>query len=225
MGKPATQPHEYFRGGTAKMLTLFRPSSGELRLEPVARTTNNVLHPWLMGELECILAGLPGKRADIDAHWLDWATWRWPDERIREYTSNPTPEVRLLLVLDNLTGHYSRSFVSWCLEHGVALLYTPLGGSWLNMAESMQRIVIRRAVSGQHYQSSGELMAALTAASHWWNANPTPFIWGGKRQERRRRARERRYAIGGSGACAIRPLTHSIQTLREAALNGTIRGN
>jgi hypothetical protein len=199
------------------MLTLFRPSSGELRLEPVARTTNSVLHPWLMGELECILAGLPDKRVDIDAHWLEWSTWRWPDERIGQYTSNQTPEVRLVLVLDNLTGHYTRSFVSWCLEHGVALLYTPLGGSWLNMAESVQRIIVRRAVSGQHYQSSGELMGALTAASRWWNANPTPFVWGGKRQERRRRAKERRHAIGGSGACAIRPLTHSTQALREAA--------
>ncbi|MEN6520894.1 MAG: hypothetical protein ABFD46_07065, partial [Armatimonadota bacterium] len=61
---------------------------------------------------------------------------------------------------------------------------------------------------------AGALMDALEKASLWWNNNPTPFIWGGKRQERRRRAKERRHAVGGSGACTIRPL-HSVQTLRK----------
>src|SRR5713101_142289 len=30
-GEPARQPHEYIRGGTAKLLTLFRPATGEVR--------------------------------------------------------------------------------------------------------------------------------------------------------------------------------------------------
>lgn len=217
-GMPDIQPHEYFRGGTAKMLTLFRPSSGELRSQPVVRTTNSVLHPWLMGELEDILAGLSESRTDIDVKWLNWATWRWPDERIHEYTLNPAPRVRMLLVLDNLKGHYTKSFVGWCLEHGVALLYTPLGGSWLNMAESVQRIIIRRTISGQHYQSSKELMDALCSVTRGWNAHPTPFIWGGKRKERRLRARERRHSLGGSAAYSRKPLiAHGNCTLREAA--------
>lgn len=196
------------------MLSLFRPSSGELRAHPVERTTNSVIHPWLMGEIEDVLAGLP---ETDDVFMRDWATWRWPDERIRDYTQNPAPYVRMLLVLDNLKGHYTKSFVGWCLENGVALLYTPLSGSWPNMAESVQRIIIRRAISGQHYQTSEELMGALSSASRWWNENPTPFIWGGKRQERRRRARERRYALAGSGACATIPITGITQILREAA--------
>jgi hypothetical protein len=217
-GMPAREPHEYFRGGTAKMLTLFRPKDGQLRVNAVARTTNSVLHPWLVGELESILAGLPDNRCNIDAHWLDWTTWRWPGERIELYTPNPAPYVRMLLVLDNLTGHYTKSFVSWCIEHGVALLYTPLGGSWLNMAESLQRIIIRRAITGQHYPGAKELMDALRLASIGWNADPTPFVWGGKRRERRRRARERRYTLGGSRAYSHRPLIpRGTQILREAA--------
>jgi hypothetical protein len=203
-GMPDTQPHEYFRGGTAKMLTLFRPKDGELRSRPVDRTTNAVIHPWLMGELGDILAGLP---ETDDVFMRDWASWRWPDERIREYTSNPAPHVRMLLVLDNLKGHYTKSFVEWCLEKGVALLYTPLGGSWLNMAESAQRIIIRRVISGQHYQTSEELISALSSALRWWSANPIPFIWGGKRQERRYRARQRRHRLGGSAAYCHKPLT------------------
>ena len=30
IGQPLRQPHEYIRGGTAKLLTLFRPATGEI---------------------------------------------------------------------------------------------------------------------------------------------------------------------------------------------------
>src|SRR3954449_6804145 len=46
-GQPAQHPHEYIRGGTTKILTLFHPASGQVRLYPAARGTNAVLHPWL----------------------------------------------------------------------------------------------------------------------------------------------------------------------------------
>lgn len=42
--------------------------------------------------------------------------------------------------------------------------------------------------------------AWLEAVARGWNCEPTPFIWGGKRQARRERARQRRHALGGSGA-------------------------
>ena len=126
--------------------------------------------------------------------------------------------VRMLLVLDNLKGHYTKSFVEWCLEHGVALLYTPLGGSWLNMAESVQRIIIRRAIQGQHYQDACELMDALSSVTRGWNAHPTPFVWGGKRKERRLRARGKRHILGGSAAYSRKPLiARGNCALREAA--------
>src|SRR3982751_6574388 len=48
---PAQQPHEYIRGGTTKILTLFHPASGQVRLHPAARGPNAVLHPWLREHL------------------------------------------------------------------------------------------------------------------------------------------------------------------------------
>src|SRR3712207_7422467 len=45
-------------------------------------------------------------------------------------------------------------------------LYTPLGGSWLNMAESVQRILVRRALGGQHPRSAQEVMAWLRSEEH-----------------------------------------------------------
>ena len=77
-------------------------------------------------------------------------------------------------------------------------LYTPLSGSWLNMAESVQRIVCGRALNGQHPQTAAEIITWLEDTVAGWNAAPTPFVWDGKRRERRLRAKQRR--LGGSAA-------------------------
>ncbi len=44
---PARYPHEHIRHGTAKLLTLFHPVSGQVRVKGVTSATNAVLHPWL----------------------------------------------------------------------------------------------------------------------------------------------------------------------------------
>lgn len=64
------------------------------------------------------------------------------------------------------------------------------------MAEFVQRIIARRALDGHHPESAAEIMAG-------WNEDPTPFVWDGKRRERRRRARQRH--LGGSAAVADHP--------------------
>ena len=51
-GHPVRHPHEHFRNGTAKMLTLFHPSDGQVRVKGVTSTANAVLHPWLKAELQ-----------------------------------------------------------------------------------------------------------------------------------------------------------------------------
>jgi len=84
--------------------------------------------------------------------------------------------------------------------------YTPLGGSWLNMAESIQRVLKRRALDGAHPATPDAIIAALEATARGWNRDPTPFVWGGKRAARRARARQRRHALGGSGAQTHRPV-------------------
>ncbi len=201
-GQPARQPHEYVRGGTAKLLTLFRPATGELRADPVTHATNAVLHPWLQEELTAILDTLPAV-ADPLAPGRRWSDWDWRDGA--QQLDATLPPVRMLLLWDNLAGHKSRELVEWCYQRGILLLYTPLGGSWLNMAESIQRIITRRALEGQHPQSVAELLAWLAATVRGWMRAPTPFVWGGKRQQRRWRARQRRHALGGSGALSHQP--------------------
>jgi hypothetical protein len=198
--EPVCYPHEYLRQGTAKQLTLFHPASGIVRVKGVTSTANAVLHPWLEAELTAILAALPEPLVRPPAE--NRRCWeRWQDGLTRPISLPAAPPpLRLLLVLDNLSGHYTASFVRWLFAHGIMPLYTPLSGSYLNMAESLQRILKRRALAGQQPTSPEEIITWLEAEARGWNRHPTPFVWGGKRHARRVRARARRHAVGGSGA-------------------------
>ncbi len=197
-GVPVRQPHEYVRGGTVKLLTLFRPASGEVRAQGTTNVPNTVRHPWLQGEPAQVLDGRPPVPPPQDWSPLcQWAAWLGHAPR------EPLPPLRLLLVWDNLAGHTSWPMVHWLFEHGVMPRYTPRSGSWLNMAGSLQRILVPRALAGQHPQSQAALIGWLDDTVAGWNQAPTPFTWAGKRQVRRQRARQRR--LGGSGAALPDP--------------------
>jgi hypothetical protein len=208
-GQPARLSHEYIRGGTAKLLTLFRPATGEVRATPVPSATNAVLHPWLMRELEAILATCPSD-PDPTAAGRHWSDWSYREDPFGFNTK--LPPIRMLLVWDNLAGHHTSTLVDWCHARGIWLLYTPIAGSWLNMVESLQRILVRRALDGHHPQDAQQVLDWLAQAVRGWNAAPTPFVWGGHRAARRIRARERRHRLGGSGAYTRRPLRRSRRT-------------
>jgi hypothetical protein len=197
VGDPVRQAYEYLRNGTAKLLTLFRPRTGEVRAKGVRTAPNAVLHPWLQDQLTQILAtlppvSLPEAERPVMARWESW---------LGHVPREPLPPLRLLLVWDNLAGHLSYAIVRWLFQHGVMPLDTPLSGSWLNMAESLQRILVRRALAGQHPQTPEEIITWLEETVDGWNVAPTPFVWNGKRRERRLRAHARH--LGGSAATLV----------------------
>lgn len=76
------------------------------------------------------------------------------------------------------------------------------------MAESVQRILKRRALDGDYPQTPEGLIAWIEATAQGWNQHPTPFMWGGKRQARRERARARRHHLAGSDACSARSVSN-----------------
>jgi hypothetical protein len=119
-GHPATRPHEYVRGGTRKILTLFHPATGQVHLRPVSRCTNPVLHGWLKEQLAAIVAALPvrAEPADPAATRAAWQAWQ---EGLTECVTSPEdlPPLRLLLVWDNLAGHKSAAMVLWLCRHGI----------------------------------------------------------------------------------------------------------
>lgn len=207
-GQPAHYPHEYIREGTAKLLTLFHPRTGEVRVKGVTNTRNETLHAWLQSELSAVLATLPEPEpvTDPQANRLVWESWR-QGLTVKASLITDLPPLRLLLVMDNLTGHKNPEWLIWCFQNGILPIYTPLGGCWLNMAESIQRILKRRALDGSHPQNVQTIIDRLEAVARGWNAHPTPFIWNGKRRSRRERARAARlHQLGGSRACSVRPI-------------------
>jgi hypothetical protein len=215
-GEPKRQPHEYVRNGTAKLLTLFHPSDGQVRVKGVTSSANAILHPWLQQELSALLDDLPQPTADLDpgsnrALWERWCAGLEQPIPLPEHL----PPLRMVLIWDNLKGHKTASLVNWLIGHGIMPLYTPLGGSWLNMSESIQRILQRRALAGQHPTQPKEIIAWLEAVAQAWNRNPTPFEWGGKRATRRVRSRQRRHVVGGSGAYTHRPVRRLRETIIE----------
>lgn len=197
------------------MLTLFHPRSGAVRIQGVTSATNAVLHPWLKAQCTAILATLPPPTAG--AAVTQTALWQVWQHGLRQPLTLPAalPPLRMLLVWDNLAGHHTPDMVLWLIEHGIMPLYTPLGGSWLNMAESVQRIIVRRALAGQSPETPQQIIEALEATAQSWNREPTPFVWGGKRAARRQRSRQRRHALGGSGACTQRPVRQRTGILKK----------
>ena len=99
-------------------------------------------------------AGSGGDPGDLSAHttgrppgrrWEDWI-----DPALPSWWADGLPPLRVLLIWDNLAGHCDWELEQDLLNLGVLPLFTPVGGSWLNMAESIQRILVRRALAGQH---------------------------------------------------------------------------
>ena len=106
-GHPKLQPHEYLRDGGAKLMTLFRPATGELRAKGVSSVTNAVLHPWLQEQVLGMLQDeeearkklapqvATGEKTDETVQYSQretWVGWR---------LSERYPPLRMILVWDN----------------------------------------------------------------------------------------------------------------------------
>jgi len=204
--QPVCQPHEYIRNGTAKLLTLFHPATGEVRVKGVTNSTNATLHEWLKQQLTAILADCPldiPTPAEMTGNRLDWEHWR-DGLTVKATLPAVLPRLRLLLVMDNLVGHKNPDWLCWCFSMGILPIYTPLSGSWLNMAESIQRLLKRRALDGTYPTSVPTIIDQFEAVTRHWNAHPTPFIWAGKRKARRQQSHLNAHPLGGSATITRR---------------------
>ena len=216
-GEPLKQPHEYFPHGTAKIMTLFHPTDGQVRVKGVETTPNEVLHPWLKENLKEIVAALPSSTTSVSEkdNRAIWEAWR-QGLSVKFTLPEQLPPLRLLLICDNLAGHKTPAFVVWLCEQGILPLYTPLGSSWLNMAESIQNILKQRALGGQNPTQPQQIIDWFEAVAQVWNQHPTPFEWGGKRAQRRQQARLRkRHRLAASGACIRYPIRRRLSIFEK----------
>jgi hypothetical protein len=191
----------------------------------MARQPNQPLRALSDQERECLLSAswsdnepaahvVPEEPLAAEEHRRQWERWQ-AGRTTRMTRPSDLPHLRLRLVMDNLTGHRPPGLVRWLFAPGITPLYTPLGGSWLHMGASMQRILKRRGLDGQHPPTPDEMITWLEAAARGWNAAPTPLPWGGKRALRRQRSRERRHRVRGSYAFTHRPLRRARTVLEH----------
>ena len=103
--------------------------------------------------------------ATCEAH-INHAAWEaWQADLTVKFTlPDRLPTLRALLIIDNLAGHKTPAFVLQILALGVMPVYTPLGGSWLNMAESIQRIITRDRKSTRLNSSHSEISRMPSSA-------------------------------------------------------------
>ena len=163
----------------------------------------------------------PAKILPEDDNRAAWEHWQ-AGLSVKPTLCENLPPLRLLLVMDNLAGHLTPRLVVWLFQHSIMPLYTPLGGSWLNMTESIQRILAERALAGQTPANPAELIEWLETTARAWNADPTPFEWAGKRRARRERAYRRRHPLGGSGACTRKPIRRRLQFMEQWRSSGQV---
>lgn len=121
-GQPTRLDYEYDPNGYANVFVAVEPLAGKRVLQVRARRTKR-----------------------------DWA------EFVRELIEVHYPEAdKIVLVMDNLNTHSPASFYeafgpeeAWRLTQKLEIHYTPLHGSWLNMAEIELSVLGRQALSGR----------------------------------------------------------------------------
>ena len=106
-GHPSRQPHEYVRGGTAKVLALFRPADGRVRTAGAGTTTcpTAVPHPWLKRAVTARLAELPAPPPTADPSRAAWERWQAGLTAPVTLPADWPPLRAPLVSADNRAGH------------------------------------------------------------------------------------------------------------------------
>ncbi|MEJ7632469.1 MAG: IS630 family transposase [Rubrobacteraceae bacterium] len=122
--------HEYERGGTANAHVSFEPLTGWRRVEITQR----------------------GRKQEFA-------------EQVRRLAEEDYPQAgKIRLVLDNLSTHAASAFYeafdperARCLARRVEFVYTPVHGSWLNMAEISISALVRQCLGKRRLADEGTL--------------------------------------------------------------------
>lgn len=109
-------------------------------------------------------------------------------------------QVRIYLVMDNLSSHWTDDIRSWAKDNNVLLVATPTYASWLNPIESQFGVMVDCVFSGSNYKDHTEIELALRAYLKRRNADARRNLTArradkAKRQKRRRAARAARAAL------------------------------
>lgn len=109
------------------------------------------------------------------------ATWVQFVARLLDTTYREAKKVRW--VMDNLSTHKISNFYAYfppAVAHAylqrMEIIYTPVHGSWLNMAE-IEFSVLTRQVLDRPFRSKDEVRAVVERWKYQQNTNPKPRNW------------------------------------------------
>lgn len=103
------------------------------------------------------------------------------------------PADRWLIIEDNLSIHKSRqvrlALTAWS---EIQLLFIPTYACWLNLIEPWWKQLRSLALKGRRFETTDELVQALTNALDYWNLHSHPYQW-------KKRPQEQMTLLGGYG--------------------------
>lgn len=111
------------------------------------------------------------------ANWIDFLA------RVDNWIA-PCVE-HIYAVLDNLNTHHADDVLLFSLSHPRwEFVFQPVYAAYLNLIEPWWKILRSLALKGRRFETWDEIVAAVAAATQYWNAHKHPFVWGRRRRHR-----------------------------------------
>jgi hypothetical protein len=95
----------------------------------------------------------------------------------------PADKQRIYAILDNLDMHHSNDLLLFLVHHPRwEFVYQPKYAAYLNLIEPWWKLLRRLSLKGRRFETWEEVVAAVEAATAYWNAHKHPFMWGRRRR-------------------------------------------
>ncbi len=95
----------------------------------------------------------------------------------------PAEKERIYAIMDNLEMHHCRDLLLFMIHHPRwEFVYQPTYAAYLNLIEPWWKVLPSLALKGRRFETWDEVVAAVEAATAYWNAHKHPFVWGRRRR-------------------------------------------
>ncbi len=95
----------------------------------------------------------------------------------------PADTERIYAIMDNLGMHHCHDLLLFLPRHPRwEFVYQPKYAAYLNLIEPWWKVLRSLALKGRRFETWPEVVAAVEAATGYWNAHKHPFVWGRRRR-------------------------------------------
>ncbi len=95
----------------------------------------------------------------------------------------PAEVERIYAIMDNLEMHHCHDLLLFMIHHERwEFVYQPTYAAYLNLIEPWWKVLRSLALKGRRFETWNEVVAAVEAATAYWNAHKHPFVWGRRRR-------------------------------------------